>query len=204
MEKRDLVKELKEFYLPPKGKFVLVEVPKMNFLAVDGRGDPNTSQDFKDAIGALYSVAYTLKFTFKKERGLDWKVMPLEGLWWTDEMGRFTLGAKDEWRWTVMLLQPEFVTEGDVAAAAEAAGKKKPLPALEKLRLRPFREGLSAQTLYLGPYADEVATIERMHAFIAEEGYALAGKHHEIYLSDPTRTAPERLKTVIRQPVRKA
>lgn len=204
MEKRDLVKELKEFYLPPKGKFVLVDVPKMNFLAVDGRGDPNTSQDFKDAIGALYSVAYTLKFTLKKERGLDWKVMPLEGLWWTDEMGHFTLGTKGEWRWTAMLLQPEFVTQEDVAAAAEAAGKKKPLPALEKLRLAPFREGLSAQTLYLGPYADEAATIERMHAFIAEEGYALAGKHHEIYLSDPTRTAPERLKTAIRQPVRKA
>jgi len=204
VEKRDLAKELGELYSPPKGRFVVVDVPEMSFLMVDGTGSPETSPAFQEAIGALYSVAYTLKFTFKKEHELDWKVMPLEGLFSTDDSGRLDLDGKGEWRWTLMLLQPDSVTKEDVARAAETAGTKKPLPGLKGLRLARFSEGLSVQTLHVGPYAGERPTIEGIHAFIAEEGYAAAGKHHEIYLSDPTRTKPERLKTVIRQPVRKA
>ncbi len=203
MEKRDLARELKGLYLPPKERFTLVEVPKLSFLMVDGAGSPEASPAFQEAIQALYSVAYTLKFTSKQEQGLDWKVMPLEGLFWTDASGRLTLDGKGHWNWTLLLLQPEFVTAQEVARAVDVAEKKKALPGLRSLRLEPFHEGLCVQTLYLGAYAEEKPTIERLHAFIAEEGYTPAGKHHEIYLSDPSRTAPERLKTVIRQPVRR-
>ena len=204
MEKRDLAKELGELYSPPKGRFVVVDVPEMSFLMVDGTGSPETSPAFQEAIGALYSVAYTLKFTFKKEHDLDWKVMPLEGLFSTDDSGRLDLDGKGEWCWTLMLLQPDSVTKEDVACAAETAGRKKPLPGLKGLRLARFSEGHSVQTLLVGPYAGERPTNEGLHAFIAEEGYVVAGRHHEIYLSDPTRTKPERLRTVIRQPVKKA
>jgi hypothetical protein len=201
VEKRDLVKEHQELYSPPKDRFVILEVPELSFLMVDGTGSPEASSAFQEAIGALYSVAYTLKFTLKKERELDWKVMPLEGLFWTDDKGHMALDGKGEWNWTLLLLQPDFVTTDDVARAAEAAGKKKALPGLRRLRFEAFHEGLCVETLYLGAYADERPTIERMHAFIAGQGYALRGKHHEIYLGDPRRTKPERLRTVIRQPV---
>jgi len=170
---------------------------------IDGTGSPEASPAFQEAIGALYSVAYTLKFASKKEQGLDWKVMPLEGLFWTDDEGRLALDGKGNWNWTLLLLQPEFVTSEDVARAIAAAGKKQPLPGSRKLRLESFTEGPSVQTLYLGAYADDGPTIERMHAFITEQGYEPRGKHHEIYLGDPRRTAPERLRTVIRQPVRR-
>ena len=204
MEKRDLAKELRELYAPAKDRSVFVEVPKLSFLAVDGTGNPETSPDFQEAIGALYSVAYTAKFALKKDRGLDAKVMPLEGLFWTDDTGRLALDERGTWHWTLILLQPEYVTKQDVAWAGEAAGKKRALPGLQGLHFEPFHEGLCVQTLYLGAYADERPTIERMHAFITEQGYEPCGKHHEIYLGDPRRTNPERLKTVIRQPVRTA
>jgi len=204
MEKRDLVKERKDLYTPPKGRFVLVDVPEIPFLRVEGQGSPGSSPGFQEAIGALYSVAYTLKFTSKKERGLDWKVAPLEGLFSTGEAGALQMGAEQGWRWTLLLPQPEFVTREEVAHAIEAAAQKKPNPALVRLRLEVLREGLCIQTLYVGAYADEGPMIAALHAFIADQGYRAVGKHHEIYLSDPGRTAPERLRTVIRQPVRKA
>ncbi len=157
VEKRDLAKELGELYSPPKGRFVVVDVPEMSFLMVDGTGSPETSPAFQEAIGALYSVAYTLKFTFKKEHELDWKVMPLEGLFSTDESGRLDLDGKGEWRWTLMLLQPDSVTKEDVARAAETAGRKKPLPGLKGLRFARFSRGALRPDAAPGPLRGRAA-----------------------------------------------
>ena len=203
MDKIDLKKELKNLYSPSGKEVAVVDVPKMNFLMVDGQGDPNTSKSYMEAIQALFSVSYTLKFMIKKEKGIDYAVMPLEGLWWVDDMSKFSMTNKDAWKWTAMIAQPEFVTKDMVARAIEQAGKKKALPALSKMRFESVSEGLSAQIMHTGPYSAEAPTIEKIHAFIKDNGYKMAGKHHEIYLSDPSRTAPERLKTVIRQPIKR-
>jgi hypothetical protein len=204
--KIDFKKELKELYNPPGTKFSLVEVPAMNFVMIDGAGDPNTSQEYQEAIESLYSISYTAKFMLKKEKAIDYGVLPLEGLWWTEDMTRFSPNNKDSWKWTAMIMQPEFITEDLFKRALEQAGKKKNLPALSNARFQSFHEGLSAQIMYTGPFADEGPTIEKMHSYIKENGYVFAGavqKHHEIYLSDFRRTAPQKLKTVIRQPVMK-
>lgn len=201
MAKRDLKKELKHLYNPGSRDITLVDVPAMNFLMVDGEGDPNTAQQYREAVECLYAVSYTLKFMIKKAKGgVDYGVMPLEGLWWGDDMNVFLEGNKDCWKWTAMIMQPEFVTRALLQEACTQVQKKKELPALSTLRLESFREGKSAQIMYLGRYADEGPTIQRIHAFIKEQGGCLTGKHHEIYLGDPRRTAPEKLKTVIRQP----
>jgi hypothetical protein len=203
MAKRDLRKELRQLYLPSTRGFSLVEVPPLFFAMIDGRGDPNKSPDFQEAIEALYSISYTLKFMAKKSLGQDYTVMPLEALWWTTAEGTLDMSRKTDWYWTAMLLQPDFTVGAPFDAALEQARSKKDLPAFSRLRLERFSEGLSAQILYIGPYADEEPTIKRMHEFIEKEGYEPAGKHHEIYLGDPRRTAPQRLKTVIRVPVRR-
>lgn len=204
MAKIDLKKEFKHLYNPPAKKFTVVDVPPLNFLMIDGQGDPNTSQAYQEAIEALYSASYSLKFMLKKgEAALDYVVMPLEGLWWAGDMNDFTLGNKDAWSWTAMIAQPEQVTAEAVAEAIRQAGAKKDLPGLAKLRFERFCEGLAVQIMYFGPYADEGPTIASMHDFARENGYELRGKHHEIYLSDPRRTAPDKLKTVIRQPISK-
>ncbi len=201
MEKIDLGKELKPLWSPPKGKFVPVDVPKLQFLMIDGTGDPNKAQSYKDALDALYSVAYTAKFMLKLgPRKIDFRVMPLEGLWWSDDMNDFRKARKDRWKWTAMIAMPDVVTKADIRAAMAKAAEKKELPALKLLRLEPFREGKAMQTLYLGPYADEGPTIAALHKAIADAGHKLRGKHHEIYMSDPRRTAPAKLKTIIRQP----
>jgi hypothetical protein len=179
-------------------------VPPMRFLMIDGRGDPNTSQDYKDAVEALYAAAYTLKFAIKKGRGIDYPVMALEGLWWADDMADFSLDRREGWLWTMMIMQPEIVTRDDFDAAIGEAQSKKRLAALSKIRFENFAEGLAAQILYFGPYRDEGPTIARLHEFIKDSGCERSGKHHEIYLGDPRRTAPEKLRTVIRQPMRKA
>jgi hypothetical protein len=153
---------------------------------------------------ALYGMSYTLKFASKKEMGIDYTVMALEGLWWADDMEAFTLEAKDTWYWTAMMLQPDHITSEFVEAARAELARKKDVPALPRLRYETFHEGLSAQIMYFGAYADEGPTITRMHAFIQDSGYTLSGKHHEIYIGDPRTAAPEKLKTVIRQPIRKA
>lgn len=200
--KLDLKKELKQLYRPSAKKCALVDVPAMNFLMVDGAGDPNTSPDFQAATEALYAVSYALKFAIKKGgTAVDYTVMPLEGLWWAEDMARFSVEDKSDWFWTLMILQPDFVTAVRVAATMEQTAAKKDLPAIERLRFEPYAEGLSAQIMHIGPYAAEAPTIEKLHAFIAENGRQLRGKHHEIYLSDPRRAAPEKMKTVIRQPV---
>jgi hypothetical protein len=200
--KLDLRRELKTLYGPPAGRPMLVDVPELSFLMVDGEGDPNVSQDYRDAVQALFAVSYAVKFAVKRAPGgIDYRVMPLEGLWWVDDMSRFTTDDKASWKWTVLIAQPDLVTDELVQQAVAAAAAKRPLPAAGRVRLERFCEGRAAQVLHRGPYSAEGPTIERLHGFIAEQGLRLRGKHHEIYLTDSTRTAPERLKTVIRQPV---
>jgi hypothetical protein len=196
--KLDLKQELKELYRPARGIGV-VDVPALNFIMVDGRGDPNLAPAYRNAIEALYAVAYTLKFALKAS-GKDFAVMPLEGLWWSDDMADFTAGNRDNWQWTAMIALPDFVPADDVRLAKAAAGTKKEIASLAALRFERFREGPAAQTMYVGPFADEGPTIAAIHRLIEEKGRRLAGKHHEIYLSDPRRADPKKLKTIIRQP----
>jgi len=204
----DLVKLHKPLYRPSAKHPAIVDVPELAFLMVDGRGDPETAEPYHQALEALYSVAYTLKFTLKKaDPERDFKIAPLEGQWWGDEVAPTMADLqsdRDAWNWTMMIAVPDAVTPAEVAAAREAAARKRDLPAAPLLRLERLEEGLAAQILHVGPYAEEAPTIERLHAFAAAEGYELRGRHHEIYLGDPRRTAPERLKTVLRHPVQPA
>lgn len=201
MTKIDFKKELKTLYRPSATKVEEVNVPAMNFLLLDGEGDPNTSQAFQDALGALYPISYTLKFFVKRTSGIDYGVMPLEGLWWTDNMTTFSVDRKNEWKWTLMIMQPEPVTGAMVEAAIEEVKKKKNPVALSKIRFEKFAEGRAAQVMHLGPFSDEGPTVEKVHDFIRRRGGSLTGMHHEIYLSDFRRAAPEKWKTVIRQPM---
>lgn len=204
MQTLDLKKDLKLFYAALPGKVMLVDVPPLSFLMIDGAGNPNTAPAYAEAVQALYTLAYTIKFSLKKAGIADYPVMASEGLWWMEDMTQFSVERKDDWLWTMMILQPEVVTPQVLEAARAEARKKKPSPALDQVRLERYAEGLSAQILHIGPYAAEAPTIAHLHAFIAESGYQLRGKHHEIYLGDPRRTAPEKLKTIIRQPITKA
>ena len=206
MTKIDFKKELKQLYNPSAKEAAIVDVPPMNYLMVDGTGDPNTAQEYQEAIEALYAIAYALKFAIKKERAIDYGVMPLEGLWWTDDMARFSMENKDIWKWTAMIMQPEYVTTELVEPALEQVAKKKKLPALSKMRFESLHEGLSAQIMHIGPFSAEGPTVEKLHSFIKENGYEFDGlieKHHEIYLSDVRRVAPEKMKTVLRQPMKR-
>jgi hypothetical protein len=199
--KVDFKREYKDLYRATHDP-VLVDVPELAFLMVDGHGDPNTATEYQQAVEALYTVSYTLKFAIKRAPdGFDYGVMPLEGLWWVPDMSKFTSSKKSDWDWTAMIMQPGEVTQDLVDDALASATAKKSLPAAAKLRLERFREGPAAQVMHIGPYSAEGPTIKRLHEFIADSGYARSGKHHEIYLSDPRRSAPEKLKTVIRQPV---
>jgi hypothetical protein len=204
MSKTDLKKELKHLYRPSAKEFIVVDVPPMNFLMIDGHGDPNTAQEYADAVEALYAVAYALKFVSKREKGKDYVVPPMEGLWWVENMKEFTTQDKSAWDWTMMIMQPEWVTQEMFEEALEQVEEKKNPPALSKLRLEAYAEGLSVQIMHIGPYEAEAPTIASMHAFIDQNGYQPAGKHHEIYLGDPRKVAPEKLKTVLRQPIKQA
>ena len=202
MGKIDYKKELKHLYRPSAKKIEIVDVPQMNFLMVDGEGDPNTSQSFSDAIEALYPVSYTLKFMVKKgEMGVDYGVLPLEALWWADDMSAFSTGNKDAWKWTLMIMQPEFISKEMVKDAMEAVERKKKPVSLPLVRFEPFKEGKAAQTMHIGPFSDEGPTIERVHLHIEKRGARRTGKHNEIYLSDIRRAAPEKWKTIVRQPM---
>jgi hypothetical protein len=206
----------REFYSPPR-RPVIVDVPEFAFVMVDGAGEPESSESFQASIGALYGTVYTLKFLPKKRPGLAWpawKIMPLEGLWMGDgESGITMADALDAqvdpadacWSWTLLIAVPDFFIADDVDLAKEELRRKgKGSPQLDGLRLERFAEGLAVQTMYVGPYDQERETIEAMHAFAHEQGYELRARHHEIYLGDPRRTAPEKLKTVIRHPIRPA
>jgi len=201
MEKIDFKKEMKEFYRPPR-KPVIVDVPELQFIMINGKGYPGTSQEYQDAMQTLFPVAYTLRFAIKKAGILDYKVMPLEGLWWAEDMDVFAIDDRpEEWLWTSMIMQPSQVTKDLFAKAVQTVKEKKNPVALSKIRLETYHEGLAVQVMHTGPFSEEGPVIENMHQFAFDQGYELRGKHHEIYLSDFTRTAPEKLKTVIRQPI---
>lgn len=192
-------------YRARRGRFRVVEVPRLQYLMLDGHGDPNASAAFGDAIGALYPVAYTLKFASKTELGRDFTVMPLEGLWWSEEMASFTTARdKAKWDWTLMIMQPDWIEPELFAAAVRKVAAKRDAPAgLEQVRLEALEEGTCVQTLHVGPFDDEGPVLEELHErFVPDHGLQLTGRHHEIYFSDLRRTAPERLRTILRQPVR--
>ena len=204
MKQVDLREELGHLYDPSAKEVVEVEVPQMRFLMVDGKGDPATSMAYQEAVETLYALSYALKIAIKEEEGVDYAVMPLEGLWWVDEEGATLediLENRDRWKWTSMIMQPGWVTKWRVEhTLATVENKKKDLPALRRVRFEAFHEGRTAQVMHVGPHAEERPTIERVDRFIEERGARMRGKHHEIYLTAPSRTPPKKNKTVIRHP----
>lgn len=201
MTQIDLKKDLKDLYQATAKAVVQVDVPELKFLMIDGQGDPNTSVAYAEAVQALFSVSYTAKFMVKKgQMALDYAVMPLEGLWWADDMRAFTTADKAQWQWTMMIMQPEFVPDELIQEAIGEVLRKKKLPGVDRLRLERFREGRCAQVLHVGPFSEEGPAIERVHDFINERS-GLRGKHHEIYLSDVRRADPKKWKTILRQPM---
>jgi hypothetical protein len=210
MQKLDLRKDLKHLYAPSAKCVEVVQVPRFQFAMVDGEIEagclPGDSPAFQEAVEALYGISYTLKFMSKlrAEDPIDYSVMALEGLWWVEE-GEFDITRPGNWKWTVLMMQPAHITaEMYHEALRQLEQKKGDRPGLSRLRLEEWEEGLCMQIMHVGPYAEEPATIARMHAFAHENGYRLHGKHHEIYLGDPRRTSPEKLKTVLRQPIVKS
>ena len=210
MIKLDLRKELKHLYSPSAKKVEIVDVPRFQFVMIDGLIEPGlgpgSSPGFQEAMGALYGAAYTLKFMSKlrKEDPIDFTVMALEGLWWV-EGGEFSFERKDNWGYTVMILQPDHITSEMFAEALGQLRKKRgDQPAFSRLRLEAFHEGLCIQTMHVGPYAEERPTIEALHAAIAAAGLRPHGRHHELYVGDPSRAAPAKLRTLVRQPVEPA
>jgi hypothetical protein len=206
LEKLDLRKAYKKLYLPSAKQVSLVVVPPFKFAMIDGEieqgASPGSSPAFQEALQALYGISFTLKFMSKLRPvdPLDYTVMALEGLWWV-EGAEFEISCPEGWRWTAMIMQPEHITGAMFGEALQQLRKKRPSPALERLRLETFHEGLSLQIMHIGPYSAEPATVEKLQRFARENGYALRGLHHEIYLGDPRRADPARLKTVLRHPV---
>jgi hypothetical protein len=201
--KGDIKVERKDLYAPARDSFSVVDVPPFKFLMIDGSGNPNTARGYREAVEALFSVSYTLKFASKKTLGRDYVVRPLEGLWWADDMTAFTSRSKDLWRWTMMIGQPDWIDLRMLESAIDARRKKAPSAGLDLLRLETLHEGRCVQILHIGSYDDEAPVLKRLHEeYLPQNGLAMTGKHHEIYLSDPRRTPPEKLKTILRQPVR--
>lgn len=203
MKKIDLRRELKDLYAPSPKEAEIVKVPRFTFIMIDGTGDPNSSQRFTDAVQALYTASYTLKFMIKKEKKVDYPVVALEGLWWADTMEVYMTGARSDWKWSLMILQPPVVTKTLFKRAVKEAYQKKGLALLPDLRLESYQEGLAVQIMHIGTYATEGPAIQKLHEFARSRGLALRGKHHEIYLSDPRMVNPAKMKTVLRQPVEK-
>ena len=204
MKKINHAKEFSYLYKQPKNKISLVDVPPLNFLMIDGVGDPNDNPDYSEALNALYSAAYKLKFAIKKgPLAVDYKVMPLEGLWWAEDMTLFNLENRSTWLWRMMIMQPEYITENLFTTIVASLKQKKELLKLDDVRFESYQEGLCMQIFHLGPYGEgERETINKLHTHIESEGYQRVGKHHEIYFNSPLRTAPENLKTIIRQPIK--
>ena len=200
MVKIDIKKQMMDLYSPRGKNIQFLDVPEMNFIAIDGTGDPNKAPYFQ-AAETLFSIAYTIKFMVRKETGTDYGVMPLESLWWADNLADFATGKREGWKWTALIMQPEHVTEKFFNSSVEKLKTGRNPPALAKARFQAFREGLCAQVMYRGPYSEEGPVITGIHDFIKQQGYKLRGNHHEIYLNDPNRTQPENLKTILRQPV---
>lgn len=203
MELIDFKKTFKPLYSPKPGVPEIVCMPQLQFAMADGTGDPNTSQEFHDAIAALYSVAYGLKFSRKKQQvSPDFTMGPLEALWWTKTGKQFDTSRKGDWLWTLLLWMPNFITPQEFKSIVELTMSRKPNPALAKLRLDTLEEGMVVQIMHVGPYADEQPDIEKMFAFASEQGYQQCGKHHEIYLGDPRRADPQKLRTILRHPIK--
>jgi DNA-binding PadR family transcriptional regulator len=203
MEKTDFRKEFKVLYNPPADRFEIVDVPPITYFMIDGSGDPNLAAAYREAVEALYAASYTLKFMSKAALARDYVVPPLEGLWWAQDMTSFVSRQKDKWSWTMMIMVPDFVEGAMAEQAIAAAAKKKQLPALKKVRIERLQEGKSVQIMHIGPYDAEGPVLKRLHEeFLPANGLIEAGHHHEIYLGDPRKSAPEKLKTVLRQPVR--
>lgn len=205
VSKVDLKKTL-DSYQAKRGQFRVVEVPELQYLMIDGHGDPNSSPEYTSALESLYPLAYTLKFLSKRELGRDYVVMPLEGLWWADDMTSFTSARdKSQWDWTMMILQPEWLGPDEFAAARAQLTAKGAPQRLDEVRWGTLREGRCVQTLHVGSYDDEAPVLDELHErFIPEQGLRMAGTHHEIYLSDARKVAPEKLRTILRQPVTEA
>lgn len=213
MLKVDLKKDLKHLYTPSSVKIEIVDVPEMSFIAIEGAIEPDqmpgTSPLFQENVQALYGLAYTLKFSCKQrvENPLDYPVMPLEGLWWVED-GHFDIRKPGNWHYSLVIAQPDQVTSMDFSdALKKMKSKKGDLPTLARLRYDRYTEGLAVQTMHIGPYSTEPDTMDRIVAFLQSSGYkdlvGLGGKHHEIYIGDPNRSDPSRLKTVLRHPVEK-
>jgi hypothetical protein len=202
-DKTDFKKDL-DAYRATLREFRIVEIPDLRYLMIDGRGDPNTSPAFTHATEALYPVAYKLKFASKRQLGRDYVVMPLEGLWWAEDMDVFTTSRdKSRWNWTLMIMVPDWIDYDLFATAVQQAGAKNGPARLDEVRLEVLSEGRCVQTLHIGSYDDEAALLARMHhEFIPAHGLTMVGRHHEIYLSDARRVAPDKLRTILRQPVR--
>jgi hypothetical protein len=204
MDKFDLLEQMKDYYSASINKVSFLKIPPLNYLMIDGKGDPNTSQIYKDSLQALYSLAYALKFAIKKGKpSIDFKVMPLEGFWWVEDINLFSVKNKGDWKWTMMILQPDLINGDLVTEMREQVVRKKGLVLAQKVRLEQYYEGDCAQILHLGPYSTEGENIEKLHTMIIDHSYQRIGKHHEIYLNTPLKTAPEKLKTIIRQPIGK-
>jgi hypothetical protein len=202
MEKIYFTKTLPS-YRAQAGAFDVLDVPAQQYLMIDGHGDPNAGGPFAEAVSALFSTGYKLKFTSKKELGRDYAVMPLEGLWSASDPTNFTTGLdKSTWDWTLLMLVPDWITAELFDAAVSASKAKAASAALDRLRLETLTEGLCVQTLHRGSFDDEAETLHRLHTeFIPGNGLSMHGRHHEIYLSDFTKTAPAKLRTILRQPV---
>lgn len=202
MDKIDFKKSLDCYRAQPR-KFRIIEVPKLQYLMIDGHGDPNTSKEFQDAIKALYPIAYKLKFASKQELGRDYVVMPLEGLWWAQDMTTFTSARdKSQWDFTLMIMQPDWITKEMFDTAVKKVASKNPPANLSKVRFETLDEGTCVQTLHIDSFDDEAAILDQMHdSFIPGHGLKMVKKHHEIYFSDFRKVAPDKLRTLLRQPV---
>ncbi len=203
--KIDFRKSRKELFSAPTTKFVIVEVPELRYLMIDGAGDPNTARSYKEAIETLYPVAYAIKFASKLKLGRDYVVPPLEALWWADDMQDFIERRKDRWLWTAMIMLPDWITSGLASSCIETIERTERPPAISKLRIGALAEGSSVQIVHVGAYDDEGPVLARLHhEFMPANGLTYNGSHHEIYLNDPRKTPPNQLKTILRQPVKPA
>lgn len=200
--KVDFRQELSYLYNASPKAYMVIDVPPMNFLSISGSGSPVTEDAFKEAVEAVFSLSYALKFAVRKQHNIDYAVMPLEGLWWTDESQPFTHQQSGAIRWTAMIMQPEYVTSALVSQVCSRVVNKKKLPPLSRIRFEPYHEGISVQFLHIGTHLTIDRTLDGLYSFINQHHYECAGKHHEIYLTDPAHTPPDQLRTIIRQPVR--
>jgi hypothetical protein len=210
VKKLDLKKQYKSLYNPTSKQVTTIQVPRFNFIMIDGTILANTpvaeAPDYLGALETLYGLSYTLKFMIKKRKQnpINYPVMPLEGLWWTkDSHKKFTVSHKEDWFFTAMIMQPELITQKLFEEAREQLRVKKNPARITEARFESLEEGMVMQIMHLGPYSEEPVTIEKMVTFAAEKGYRVHGRHHEIYLGDPRRTKPEKLKTVLRHPIKK-